>query len=397
MPRINPAIMIWARETAGFSQEEAARQLGFRNSPRSSAVEKLARIEQGQKEPSRSQLIKMAGQYRRPLLTFYLSRPPQTGKRGVDFRTLPRRNHCSDEARLDALIREIRARQSMVRVMLEEEDEGEALAFVGSHRIEDGSPAVLESLQVLLGLEAADYRARSDASAAFNLLRGNAEDAGIYVLLKGDLGNYRTALDTTVFRGFSIADEVAPFVVINDQDARPAWSFTLLHETVHLLLGHTGISGSTVENEVERFCNDVAGEFLLPAGELKRLTLDGHRDIRGISERITAFASQFKVSSAMVAYKAYRSNLISRETYHQLAGMYRLAWRGERERSREQAREQDGGPSYYRVRRHRLGNRIVGLAERMMAADALSTSKAAQILGVKPRQVQPLLDASRSR
>ena len=226
MPRINPAIMIWARETAGFSQEEAARQLGFRNSPRSSAVEKLARIEQGQKEPSRSQLIKMAGQYRRPLLTFYLSRPPQTGKRGVDFRTLPRRNHCSDEARLDALIREIRARQSMVRVMLEEEDEGEALAFVGSHRIEDGSPAVLESLQVLLGLEAADYRARSDASAAFNLLRGNAEDAGIYVLLKGDLGNYRTALDTTVFRGFSIADEVAPFVVINDQDARPAWSFT---------------------------------------------------------------------------------------------------------------------------------------------------------------------------
>ena len=93
MPRVNPAIMIWARETAGLTQEEAARQLGFQNTPRSSAVEKLARIEQGLKEPSRPQLVKMAGQYRRPLLTFYLSKPPQMGKRGVDFRTLtPKRS-----------------------------------------------------------------------------------------------------------------------------------------------------------------------------------------------------------------------------------------------------------------------------------------------------------------
>ena len=191
----------------------------------------------------------------------------------------------------------------MVRVMLEDEDEAETLAFVGSHRMEDGRAAVLESLRVLLGLDATDYRAQSNASLAFGLLRGKAEDAGIFVLLKGDLGNYKTALDTTVFRGFSIADEVAPFIVINDQDAQPDWSFTLLHETVHLLLGHTGISGSNVENEVERFCNDVAGEFLLPERELKGLALDSHLDIRQISERITALATQVKVSSAMVAYK----------------------------------------------------------------------------------------------
>ena len=339
----------------------------------------------------------MAGQYRRPLLTFYLSKPPQMGKRGADFRTLTQGDRISDEARLDALIREIRARQSMVRAMLEDEDEAEALAFVGSHRMRDGRTAVLESLHSVLRLDGAGYCAHSDASGAFAELRKHAEDAGIFVLLKGDLGNYKTALDTTVFRGFAIADEVAPFIVINDQDARPAWSFTLLHEAVHLLLGHTGISGSTVENEAEQFCNDVAGEFLLPARELKRLTVGGHRDIRRISEQITAFATKFKVSSAMVAYKAYRSDLISQETYHQLATMYRRAWQGERERGRVRARDQEGGPSYYRVRRHRLGNRMIGLTERMMAADVLSTSKAGQILGVKPRQVQSLLDAGRTR
>ena len=82
MPKVNPAIMVWARETAGLTQEEAARKLGFRDSSKSSAVEKLALIERGQKEPSRPKLLTMAGQYRRPLLTFYLSKPPQKSNRG---------------------------------------------------------------------------------------------------------------------------------------------------------------------------------------------------------------------------------------------------------------------------------------------------------------------------
>ena len=397
MPKVNPAIMVWARETAGLTQEEAAKKLGFQDSSRSSAVEKLALIEHGRKEPSRPQLTKMAGQYRRPLLTFYLSKPPQKSNRGVDFRTLPQNERSSEEALLDALIREIRARQSMVRVIMEDEDEAEPLPFVGSHRIEDGSAVVLKSLQALLNVSKADYRARPNESAAFALLRRSAEEAGIFVLLKGNLGNYKTALDTTVFRGFAIADEVAPFIVINDQDAKSAWSFTLLHETVHLMLGHTGISGDSAENEIERFCNDVAGEFLLPARELKQHSLNRSVQIGNITERISALASEFKVSRAMIAYKAYRSDLITRETYKQLKISFREDWLRNREKNRERTRQNEMKIDQNRIRRHRLGNRIVGLVDHMMAADALSTSSAAQILGVKPRQVQPLLDTGSSR
>ena len=397
MPKVNPAIMVWARETAGLTQEEAARKLGFQDSSRSSAVEKLVLIESGQKEPSRSRLVKMAGQYRRPLLTFYLSKPPQKSNRGVDFRTLPQSEHSSEEALLDALIREIRARQSMVRVIMEDEDEAEVLPFVGSHRIEDGRAAVLKSLQALLGVSTADYHAQRNASVAFALLRRRAEEAGIFVLLKGDLGNYETAFETSIFRGFSIADEVAPLIVINDQDARSAWSFTLLHETVHLLLGHTGISASNAENKIEQFCNDVAGEFLLPARDLDRLTFENGNELKAATEEINALANKLNVSSAMVAYRAYRSDLISQETYTRLRTLFRQAWQRERERRREHARKQKGAPNFYTVRRHRLGNRIIGLVDHMMAADALSTSSAAQILGVRPRQVQPLLDTGSSR
>ena len=88
MPKVNPEIIVWARETAGLTQEEAAKKLGFQDSSKSSATEKLAALENGDNEPSRPQLLKMEAQYRRPLLTFYLSKPPIRGSRGVDFRTL---------------------------------------------------------------------------------------------------------------------------------------------------------------------------------------------------------------------------------------------------------------------------------------------------------------------
>jgi Zn-dependent peptidase ImmA (M78 family) len=388
--------MVWARETAGLSQQEAAGKLGFKDSRNSDAVDKLAALEFGVKEPTRPQIVKMADVYRRPLLTFYLSKPPVKGDRGVDFRTLPAEYSAVDDALLDALVRDITARQSMVRAVLEDEEEAEPLAFANSHRMEDGSLAILASLRAVLNVELRAYRSMPNAAAAFAMLRESAENAGIFVLIKGDLGNYRSAIDINIFRGFSIADPVAPFIVINDQDARLAWSFTLLHETVHILLGQTGVGAADAEDEVERFCDQVAGEFLLPEGELARLNLHDNDELSEISDQIGRFANEANLSRTMVAYKAFRSNMISRDTYGQLSEIYRQQWRAERERTRTQARENEGGPSFYMVRRHKLGGRITTLVHRMMAAGALSTSKAARILGVKSRQVQPLLDPIRA-
>lgn len=397
MPRVNPEITVWARETAGLNLEEAARKLGFRDSSVSTGSEKLSAIETGDREPSRPQLLRMSEHYRRPLLTFYLSKPPKPGERGADFRTLTQENEPSTEALLDTLIRDVRARQAMIRAVLEDEDEADPLPFVGSHQRRDGLRAVLASLDNLIGVSLGEYRAQPNASAAFDLLRAGAEEAGIFVLLKGDLGNHFTAFDASIFRGFSIADAVAPFVVINDQDARPAWAFTLLHETVHLLLGETGISGGQPsENELERFCDDIAGEYLLPSADLELLSNGYDQDGSAIADRIGLLASEFNVSRTMVAYRAYRASAIGRDAYVWLSTTYRQEWRDEREGRRSLAREREGGPNYYTIRRHRLGNRTINFVRRMIAANALSTSKAARILGLKSRQVQPLLDVGSS-
>ena len=391
MPAVNPEILVWARETAGLTPRSAAKKLGFGDSSRSSSTDKLADLEEGVKEPTRPQLLKMADQYRRPLLTFYLSQPPEKASRGADFRTLHRSVHAEDEARMDALVRDIRARQSMVRALLVEEDEAEPLPFIGAHRMEDGSDVVLSTLRAQLALAATEYRSQSDVGSAFNLLRRQAEASGIFVILKGDLGNYLSVLDTAVFRGFSLADDVAPFIVINEYDARSAWSFTLLHEAVHLLLGQTGACGANGSRDVEQFCDDVAGEFLLPDSDFMGLAVSELSDFSAVYDQVGTIANRFKVSRTMVAYKAMRSGFVATEMYGQISGRFRAEWQAQREAERERRRESEASAVYYPTRRHRLGGRILGLISRMVAAQAISTSKAAQILGVRARNVGRLL------
>ena len=396
MPKVNHEILKWARETAGLSPEEAVRKLPIRDAWGVKAVDRLGALETGQIEPTRSTLVSMSKQYRRPLLTFYLSAPPRKGDRGTDFRTLSVGSVPATDAILDALIRETRVRQSMVRAVLEDEDEADPLPFVRSKSMSDGQPAVLAALKTLLDVSVKTFHAQPRADAGFELLRTAAEAKGVYVLLKSDLGNYHTAMDTEVFRGFTIADEVAPFIVLNDRDARQAWSFSLLHELVHLILGQSGIGNARIENNTETFCDRVAGDFLLPVDELGLLNLAGAAETEmEVAERISKFANERNLSRTMVAYRAFGNGMIRRDTFNSLYEMFRQQWQQERSRQRERNRQEDVRIDYYVVRRHRTGNALVELTRRMIGAGALTTSRAAKILAVKPHQVQALLDAGR--
>jgi transcriptional regulator with XRE-family HTH domain len=77
---INPQILAWARESARLSVEEAAALIGLSSSTKASAAEKLHALEAGEQFPTRSQLLKIASVYRRPLLTFYMKEPPTKGR-----------------------------------------------------------------------------------------------------------------------------------------------------------------------------------------------------------------------------------------------------------------------------------------------------------------------------
>ncbi len=379
--------------------QEAASKIGIKTAYNMQPEERLAILESGEKEPSRSQLVKMAKQYRRPLLTFYMSRPPRKGDRGEDFRTLPDALSESQNALVDALVRQTRARQSMVKDILVEEDEAEKLDFIGSIEISEDVGSVVDRLSDIFEIELTAYRHKSTIDQAFSYLRRQIEAKGVFVILAGNLGSHHTDLDTEVFRGFALADDTAPFVVINNLDSKYAWAFTILHETVHLMLGESGVSGASSDSQIEKFCNDVASEFLLPSDEAKS-SFDKGRfddlDAESMQNAVTEFAHAKNLSSSMVAYKLFRVGRITEKNWRSLSKFFRESWIAARDQNRISRRKEDVRISPYVVKRHRLGVPLVEFVARMMQAGVLSTTRASRILDIAPKNIQKVFSPQRA-
>ncbi len=393
MPKVNPEVLSWARETMGFSVEEAAKKIGLSDGVRGSAAEKLAAIESGEKEPSRPQLVRMSQQYRKPLLSLYMGKPAIEADRGQDFRTLPHGQPPEDNVLLDALIRDVQARQSLLRETLIQEDEARPIPFIGSVTMPRGIEYAVNVLREILQFDLDQFRQQRNVGDAFKYARERVETSGVFVLLVGNLGSHHTNISTSTFRGFALADEVAPFIIINDQDAKSAWSFTLLHEMVHLMLAQTGVSNAYAENQIEKFCNDVASELLLPADEITSLVVEND-DVEALTTVIAAFATPRKISNRMVAYRMLRSEIISHQTWRELDRHLNALWLANRERQKEANREAGGGPSYYVVRRHKLGDSLLSTTQRMLSSGALTPTRAGFLLGVKPLKVHRLFQAN---
>ncbi|NEY91850.1 ImmA/IrrE family metallo-endopeptidase [Tabrizicola oligotrophica] len=397
---INPAVLVWARETAGLSIEEAAHKIGLTSGTRGTDAEKLAAMETGERAPSQAQLAKMASAYHRPLLALYMAEPPRPADRGEDFRTMRTPVAPQEAARLDALVRDVRTRQSILRDMMEDDEDAEPINFVGTLSVRTPIQQAAGRIKAALGIEddRGFRRGMRDPQDLFAELRRRAESLRVFVILLGDLGSHHTAISPKVFRGFAVADNLAPMIVINDQDAKAAWSFTLIHELAHIFVGNTGVSGlpttaepHTPNARIERFCNDVAGELLLPDQALARVPRLA--TIEAVMQEAETLCRDWHISKAMAAYRLWREKKTDAETYGEVVRILGEQWKRQRANDKEKNRNSESGPNYYIVRRHRLGDALLRFVGHGLRADAVTHTTAAKILGVRPGAVEPLLSS----
>src|SRR5665648_224958 len=120
-------------------------------------------------------------------------------------------------------------------------------------------------------------------------------------MVSGIVGsNTRRKLEPEEFRGFALADDLAPLVFINGADTKAAQMFTLAHELAHVWLGESALSDvgplSSPSQGVEAWCNRVAAEFLVPLDAICEEYQQGV-DIRPEAERL---ARLFKVSTLVI-------------------------------------------------------------------------------------------------
>jgi Zn-dependent peptidase ImmA (M78 family) len=228
----------------------------------------------------------------------------------------------------------------------------EPLKFIGSVTLGSSAFDAARRIREALGLVAGWAEEHSTWTAALLGLRRNAEAAGILVMINGVVGNnvYRK-LEPKEFRGFVLCDRYAPLVFLNGSDYKAAQMFTLAHELVHLWLGREGVFDlpelQPSDSDIERFCNRVAAEVLIPEQELR----DGWPRQSHQTEPYQVLARQFKVSPVVAARRAFDLGLIGRAEYARFYQEYE-------EDERRKTSVKSSGGDFYATQDVRIGRRF---------------------------------------
>lgn len=394
---INPEMLKWARESSGLSLEEVSRKMGF--SVKENEIPRLKKFENGEVYPTHKQLNNLAKIYHQPSLVFYLNDPPNNKNNSVDFRKQSISVSRRQNALLDALVRKIELKQEIVLDLFENQNNVQELKFVGSANRNQVPKEIAQEIARTIGFNNLEKRNRKGGpEKLFKVLRSKIESVGIFVLIAGDLGSYHSKLGTDVFRGFAIADSNAPFIVINSNDAISARSFTLMHELAHIWLGKSGVSGipsgdlPETENElVERYCNDVASEFLFPE-EYMNDSIQDLANLQGnqLIEVISTIAQDWSVSDSMVAYKLKRFGIIESQEYNKITQLYYTRWQKYKERLQKKS---SGGPDRNIVIQHRMGDHLLRTVMNSIKSGRLTFSKAALALEIAPVSVESFINS----
>ncbi len=71
-------------------------------------------------------------------------------------------------------------------------------------------------------------------------------------------------------------------------------------------------------------------------------------------------------------------------------------WKSVKARRKQKAKDNAGGPSYYVLKRMRVGSALIHASERLLRSGELSTTQAATVLGVRALKVGNLLSHSQA-
>jgi len=360
---VRPELLRWARERAGLDLDTLSQRFP-----------QLEAWELGQKHPTLKQVESFAQATHTSVGYLFLQEPPVEPVPIPDFRTVGNQHLSRPSPDLLDTVYLCQQRQEWYRDSARILGE-DPLAFVGSAKLTNDIEDAASRIRTALGFDLEERRKTPTWTDALRRFIEQADALGVLVMVSGVVGsnNYRK-LDPDEFRGFALADPLAPLVFINGADTKAAQMFTLAHELAHVWLGQSALSDvgpiSVPSHRVEIWCNRVAAELLVPLAIL-RDEYQSHADLRGEVQRL---ARRFKVSTLVILRRIHDAGGLTRDELWQ-------TYSEELERLR--AIPRGSGGDFYLT----LGARVSKRFARALVASTLegrtSFTEAFRMLGVK--------------
>ena len=387
---VTPEMLLWAREQAGCSLEEAGKAAG-RDADTVAAWESP---ESGQL-PTVRQAQRLARAYRVSFALFYLEGPTPD----LEYETVPEFRRIDPDTgsvrpqsrQLRWMIRQAQERQSFAVQLLE--DFGEtSLSWVGSASLDDAPETLGGRIREELGVSD-NAPITNDKERVLDWWVERVETLGALVSRYRPDGNQHWFVDPSEARGLSLCHPLAPYIVLNSRDAPAARTFTLMHELAHIYYGHCGVDDISDERSIsdddkvlERRCNQVAAAVLMPSARFRREWRNLADDL---ADKVSRVADVFGVSRLAVAVRA-RSDVMRFISEEQLIGMRRRLDDEYREFRDSRPTGGSGGmaPSV-RVLKD-LGHRYTRLVFSAYAEGRLSRLDVADTLGARINDIESI-------
>lgn len=307
---IKPNLLSWARERAGKDLYSLER-----------SFPKLADWESGRVKPTLKQIERFAKATYTPVGYFFLEEPPVEKIPIPDFRTVQNEFTARPSPNLLDTLYVCQQRQEWYHDYARSMGE-EPLSFVGTASIKDDVVMTAAKMRHFIGFDIDERKRIPTWTDALRKFIDQVDSTGIMVMCSGVVmnNNYRH-LNPEEFRGFAMTDKLAPLVFINGADTKAAQMFTLAHEIAHVWVGQSALSDVQAswisDHRVERWCNKVAAEFLVPLDLIKH---DFQKDA-DLQNELNRLARCFKVSTLVILRRIYDVGGITLDKFQQVYRM----------------------------------------------------------------------------
>lgn len=363
---VTPEVLLWARESAGYSLEEAAGAIKL-------SWSELEMVESGHNLLTLRQAEKLAKLYGRPVATLFLPEPPAEEPQDTQFRRLPGAPAPPWPAPMRLLARRIRERQDAAIELYEALDEAPPWTANAQGLVARDRASLPRLAREVLGVGRDEQTSWSEKYAPLRAWTDAVEAQGILVMQDG-------SMPVQEMRGFASIDSAVPVVVANTKDDPRARAFTVIHEFGHLVLVANGIPP---DRHTERWCNEFAGEVLMPSGWLAEAFHESAAP--SLLGKLEQVARTFSVTPLAAAVRVRASGLVAERDGDDVIDEIRS-------RSWESVPARSGG-DYYLNQIASLGPRFIQLVFSALDGQAVTYPVASTLLaGVKVNHFERLRD-----